>query len=134
MTDRIFQQDTIAAIATSPGESGIAVIRLSGPDALTIAARLFRTRRGASIDPTRLGGYTVHYGLFMDSEGDSVDDGLLTVFRAPRSYTGEDTAELSCHGGRATTTAVLHLCLWAGARLAEPGEFTRRAFLNGRLD
>ncbi len=145
----MFKQDTIAAISTPPGEGGIALIRISGPEALAVAGRIFQTQ--AADDISRLGGYTVHYGRFFDpaesgstiqnpksiihnQEGLSVDDGLLTVFRAPRSYTGEDTAELSCHGGRATTARVLQLALQAGARLAEPGEFTRRAFLNGRLD
>jgi tRNA modification GTPase len=125
--------DTIAAIATPPGEGGIAIIRISGPDALAIGARLFR-RRGAA-GPSTYPGYTVHYGRFEDGEtGEVVDDGLLTVFRAPRSYTGEDTVELSCHGGGATTARLLRSALRAGARLAEPGEFTQRAFLNGRLD
>lgn len=126
-------QDTIAAIATPPGEGGIAVVRISGPEARTVAARLFRPNVPAA--PAEYAGYTVHYGEFVDAEtGVVVDDGLLTVFRAPHSYTGEDGAELSCHGGRVTSGRVLRLALDAGARIAEPGEFTQRAFLNGRLD
>jgi len=121
--------DTIAAVATPTGEGGIAVIRVSGPEALSIAARLFR---GNSTGESR--GYTVHYGRFVDVHGEVADDGLLTIFRAPHSYTGENSAELSCHGGRATTERVLRLTLEAGARLAGPGEFTQRAFLNGKLD
>ena len=130
----LFKQDTIAAIATPPGEGGIAIIRVSGPDALGIAGRVFRAGRGTDGSPD-YAGYTVRYGRFVEPEGEqAVDDGLLTVFRAPRSYTGEDTLELSCHGGRATSTRVLELTLRAGARLADPGEFTQRAFLNGRMD
>ena len=129
----MFKQDTIAAIATPPGEGGIAVIRVSGPDAIAIAGRVFRARAGG--DATLHTGYTVRYGRFVDAQtGEMADDGLLTVFRGPHSYTGEDTVELSCHGGRATTSRVLQLTLEAGARLAEPGEFTQRAFLNGRMD
>jgi tRNA modification GTPase len=128
----MLQQDTIAAISTPPGEGGIAVIRVSGSEALAIASRLFHGRGGDDI--TSLPGYSVRYGEFIDAQGAVVDDGLLTLFRAPRSYTGEDTVELSCHGGGATTARVLQLALESGARPAEPGEFTLRAFLNGRLD
>ncbi len=129
----LFRNDTIAAIATPPGEGGIALVRVSGPDARALAARLFRSPSGAN--PAAFPGYSVHYGLFVDPATSEVaDDGLLTTFRAPRSYTGEDTVELACHGGRVTTARVLRLTLDAGARLAEPGEFTLRAFLNGRLD
>ncbi len=125
--------ETIAAIATPPGEGGIAIVRVSGPEALDVAAILFRPLRGG--DPAAFGGYTVHYGRFEDrASAEVVDDGLLTVFRAPHSYTGEDCVELSCHGGAATTERLLSSVLRAGARLAEPGEFTQRAFLNGRLD
>src|SRR5579871_6295218 len=101
----MFKQDTIAAISTPPGEGGIALIRISGPQALAIVGRVFKKQSGG--DTTRLAGYSVHYGHYVDPEGLIVDDGLLTVFRAPHSYTGEDTAELSCHGGRATTARVL---------------------------
>lgn len=129
----ILKADTIAAVATPPGEGGIAVIRVSGPKALAIAARLFRPMQTGDI--RSFAGYTVHYGTFQDpATQEIVDDGLLTVFRTPRSYTGEDTVELSCHGGRVTTARVLQITLHAGARLAEPGEFTLRAFLNGRMD
>jgi tRNA modification GTPase len=129
----MFRSDTIAAIATPPGEGGIAVIRVSGKEARQIAARVFRPKRGG--DPTRFPGYSVHYGDFWEAvSGEVADDGLLTVFLAPHSYTGEDTIELACHGGRATTARVLKLIIEAGARLAEPGEFTLRAFLNGKMD
>ena len=129
----MFKQDTITAVATPPGEGGLAIIRVSGPDALRIAGLIFHSRAGS--DASRYSGYTVHYGRFIDCvTGEVADDGLLTVFRGPHSYTGENTVEFSCHGGRATTARVLQLTLDAGARLADPGEFTQRAFLNGRLD
>jgi tRNA modification GTPase len=126
-------EDTIAAIATAPGEGGIAVIRISGPSAPSIAASVFRPKFGG--DVALFAGYTVHYGVITDiCRAAAVDDALLTVFRAPRSYTGEDICEIACHGGSATTGAVLDLVLRAGARIALPGEFTQRAFLNGRMD
>jgi tRNA modification GTPase len=129
----MLKTDTIAAVATPPGEGGIAVVRVSGPEARRIAARVFRPGRGG--DPASFPGYSVHYGEFVDAAaGEVADDGLLTIFHAPHSYTGEDVIELACHGGRMTTARVLQLTLAAGARLAEPGEFTQRAFLNGRLD
>lgn len=129
----MFKHDTITALATPPGEGGLAILRVSGPEARRIAARVFRPKQGG--DPAQLAGYTIHYGAFFDSRtGEVADDGLLTMFRAPHSYTGEDVIELSCHGGRATTARLLQLLLDAGARLAEPGEFTQRAFLNGKLD
>ena len=119
----VLSTDTIAAVATPPGEGGIAVVRVSGPQASAIAARVFRSHSGRNA-PSR--GYTVHYGRFVDSvTGEVADDGLLTVFRAPHSYTGEDSVELSCHGGRATTARVLQLTLAAGARPAGPGEIGR---------
>src|SRR5579871_5477879 len=127
------QEDTIAAVATPPGEGGIAIVRVSGPEARAVAGRLFRPQRGG--DPRAFPGYSVHYGLFVDPQSnEAADDGLLLMFHAPHSYTGEDMVELSCHGGRTATAAVLRLALQAGARPAEPGEFTQRAFLNGRLD
>lgn len=130
---KLNSHDTIAAVATPPGEGGIAVIRVSGSDALAVAARVFRSRNAG--DAAQWGGYTVRYGKFVEPDsGTVVDDGLLTVFRGPRSYTGEDTIELSCHGGRVTSARVLQLTLDGGARLALPGEFTQRAFLNGRMD
>ena len=131
--ERQEEQETIAAVATPPGEGGVAVVRLSGRDALTIAARIFRPARPG--DAAKYASHTAHYGQFYNAQtGEIADDGLLTLFRGPRSYTGEDVAELSCHGGRVTTASVLRLTLEAGARLATPGEFTLRAFLNGRMD
>lgn len=132
MNAPLFPQDTIAAIATPPGEGGIAIIRVSGPHALRVAERIFHPGRGRVRD---FAGYTLHYGTLVDPHDTStLDDGLLAIFRAPRSYTGEDMAELSCHAGQAVTSRVLQATLEAGARLARPGEFTLRAFLNGRMD
>src|SRR5579862_6662017 len=133
MSEVMFSKDTITAVATPPGEGGIAVIRVSGAEAVAIAARLCVSRKRTE-NLTLAAGYTVRYGRFIDDGGDVIDDGLVTVFRAPNSYTGEDTVEISCHGGRAVTDRLLATVLAAGARLAEPGEFTLRAFLNGRLD
>src|SRR5580704_1226676 len=106
-------EDTIAAIATAPGEGGIAIVRISGSGAASIAASVFRPQSGGDI--ARFAGYTVHYGVITDRcGGATVDDALLTVFRAPRSYTGEDVCEIACHGGSATSGAVLDLVLRVG--------------------
>lgn len=124
--------DTIAAIATPAAPAGLGVLRLSGDDALAVAGRVFRPadpRRA----PERLPGYTAAYGHVFDAEGD-IDDCVLLVFRAPHSYTGENVAELSCHGGLYLLRRVLRACLSAGARPATAGEFTRRAFLSGKMD
>jgi len=125
--------DTIAAVATPIGEGGIGVIRISGRDSLAVAAEMFRPISGVPVHglPT----HTAHYGFALDPiTEESIDDGVVTVFRKPRSYTGEDSVEISCHGGIVPLRRVLESALRAGARLAEPGEFTKRAFLNGRLD
>lgn len=122
---------TIAAISTPNAPGGIAVIRISGPDALSVAARVFVPANGKPV--SGMAGYTCAYGSVQDPEGQPVDDCVLTVFRAPHSYTGEDTAELSCHGGLYLSRQVLRLCFAAGAEPAQPGEFTKRAFLAGKL-
>jgi tRNA modification GTPase len=122
--------ETIAAIATPPGEGGVGIVRVSGPDALSIADSLFACRAGV---PSTLSTHTIHYG-FVQEAGGRIDDALLLLFLGPHSYTGEDVVEFSCHGGPVTLGRVLAATLRAGARLAEPGEFTRRAFLNGRMD
>jgi tRNA modification GTPase len=127
---KISPTDTIAAVATPPGEGAIAVIRISGPQALQIGNRIFRGRRPLSAAP----GYTLHHGTIVDQAGRDVDEVLAAVFRAPRSYTGEDALEISCHGGLFVTNGVLNAALSAGARRADPGEFTRRAYLNGKMD
>ena len=125
--------NTIAAIATAIGSCGIGVIRISGPESFEIAERVFRARGGLKV--SEYASHTVHYGQLVDPEnGEPIDDVLLTVFKAPASYTGEDVVELSCHGGIVTLRNALRAVFAAGAKPAEPGEFTKRAFLNGRLD
>lgn len=120
--------DTIAAPATAPG-GALAVVRVSGDDALAVCDRLFRGRTRLS----EAAGYTVHYGTIV--EGDrTLDDVLATVFRAPSSYTGEDAVEISCHGSRYIVSELLRLLMASGARMAEPGEFTIRAYMAGKLD
>ncbi len=121
--------DTIAAIATPLGEGGLAVIRISGPQALSIADQCFAPAGQASAAAT----HTIHFGHVVRG-GQNVDEALLAVMRAPRTFTREDVVEITCHGGILAAKSVLDAVLAGGARLAEPGEFTRRAFLNGRLD
>ncbi len=122
--------ETIAAIATPHGTGGVAVIRISGPLAIRRAAAIFSPVRGDS--PLEMAGYTCAYG-YITQEEQRLDDCVLTVFRAPHSYTGEDVVEISCHGGRFLTQKILRCVLCDQVRLAEPGEFTKRAFLNGKL-
>ncbi|GIX45809.1 MAG: tRNA modification GTPase MnmE [Candidatus Tectimicrobiota bacterium] len=124
--------DTIAAIATPAGIGGIGVVRLSGPQTLAIVQQAFVRPNGRPL--ARLESHRVYYGYVVDVAGERVDEALLCVMRRPRSYTREDVAEISCHGGLVTTQRVLDAVLARGARVAEPGEFTKRAFLNGRLD
>lgn len=123
--------DTIAAIATAPGEGGISIIRISGPDALAVADQVFRCH---GTQPSRRPPFTCVPGQVVDASGAIIDEALALVFHAPRSFTRENVVELQGHGGPAVTRRVLRRVLEAGARAAEPGEFTRRAFLNGRLD
>lgn len=124
--------DTITAIATPPGEGGIGIIRISGKDALAIALRLFHPATGPVEEPAT---QKVLFGEIRDPESEQcVDQVLLTFFKKPKSYTAEDVIEISAHGGSWIVSRILELVLGQGARLAEPGEFTRRAFVNGRLD
>ncbi len=125
--------DTIAAIATPLGEGGLAVVRISGPEALAVADKIFLPGGKSSLKPSIAPTHTVHYGKVI-RRGETVDEVLAAVLRAPRTFTREDTVEISCHGGLLPAKLVLDTILENGARLAEPGEFTRRAFLNGRLD
>jgi tRNA modification GTPase len=120
--------DTIVALATPPGIGAIGVIRLSGPEALAIVNRLFPAR-----DLEAKPSHTAHVG-FLRHNGEDLDEVLVTIFKAPRSYTGENTAEISCHGSPYIQGRVIDACIAEGARLAKPGEFTQRAFLNGKLD
>jgi tRNA modification GTPase len=126
-------QDTIAAIATPLGEGGLAVIRLSGPQALRLADECFTPAGKATVKPSLAVTHTLHYG-HIHRAGQVIDEVLVAVMRAPRTFTREDVVEISCHGGLLVAKLVLDTVLASGARLAEPGEFTKRAFLNGRLD
>ena len=127
------QDDTIAAIATPLGEGGLAVVRISGAEAFAVADKVFLPGGKNSRKPSLADTHTIHYGKIL-RQGQTVDEVLLSVLRAPRTFTREDTVEISCHGGLLPAKLVLDVILENGARLAEPGEFTRRAFLNGRLD
>jgi len=121
--------DTIAAVSTPFGEGAIALLRLSGPDAISVAAKVFRSSRPLSQLPSR----TQQFGRIVENES-PIDEVMVTIFRAPASYTGEDVVEITCHGGILVTRRILDLLLEQGARSADPGEFTQRAFLNGKMD
>lgn len=129
---KIELDDTIAAVATPAGEGGLAVIRVSGPGAFEAVEPFFvsQEKKKLSLRPT----HTIHWGKFVDPSGLLVDQVLVSIFRAPRSYTGQDVIEISCHGGLSVTKKILGLLLKKSVRHAEPGEFTRRAFLGGKLD
>ena len=128
----MYREDTIGAIATPPGEGGVAIVRVSGIDAEAIGARIFVRSAGKS---GRMKSHTLYHGRIRDPQSDRIlDEALLTVMRKPRSYTGEDVVEIHCHGGAFVVRQILGLILRQGARQADPGEFTKRAFLNGRLD
>ena len=124
-------QDTIVAPATAAGTGAISVIRTSGPDCFGIVDATLKLKRGTV---SKSKPYTVHYGTVYDEEGALLDDVLVSVFKAPHSYTGEDSVEISCHASSYIVQEIISLLLHNGARLAEPGEFTRRAFLNGKMD
>jgi len=122
--------DTIAAISTPIGEGGIGIVRMSGPEALAILRRIFKRARGGS-----LASYRLHYGHIVDPRsGEVVDEVLASYMKAPHTYTRQDVVEINCHGGIIPLRRILELCLREGARLASPGEFTLRAFVNGRID
>lgn len=120
--------ETIAAVATPPGEGAVAIVRISGNEATAVAAKIF------SGPVESYASHTAHFGKILGSDGKKIDEVLLLVMRAPRSYTGEDTVEIQCHGGSLVTRLVLNEALKAGARAAGPGEFTFKGFMNGKLD
>ena len=142
------REDTIAAVATAMSASGIGIVRISGPDAMRAADLVYRSMKGK----TRLSqvpSHTIHYGTIIDTSGQVIDEVLVSVMRAPKTYTAEDTVEINCHGGVLAMRRVLDAVIACNGRktaqedpeeegirirLAEPGEFTRRAFLNGRID
>lgn len=121
--------ETIAAISTPPGVGGIGIIRISGDNALNVAKRIFKAKNKSEIKP-----FTIRFGYVVDENQNALDQVLVSYFKSPKSYTGEDVIEINCHGGNVSTREILELVLKNGARLAEPGEFTKRAFLNGKLD
>ena len=128
----IHLDDTIAAISTPPGEGGIGIVRLSGQSAISIAECMFHHSNGVKLSEAK--SHTIHYGYVCDEKGSMIDQVLVSIFRKPKSYTAEDVIEISAHGGLHILQKILSLALSFGARQAEPGEFTRRAFLNGRID
>lgn len=126
--------DTIAAIATALSDSGIGIIRVSGEDAIRIVDKIYRNKFGKKTLET-YETHTIHYGFIIDeTDGEPLDEVMVSVMKAPRSYTTEDTVEINCHGGVLIVKKILEEVLKAGARIADPGEFTKRAFLNGRID
>lgn len=127
----IKNEDTICAPATVPGTGAISVIRISGPEALTIADKVITCRKGSIAEAA---GYTIKFGNIYDTSGALLDEVLVSVFRAPHSYTGENSVEISCHASSYIVSSVMDLLYAAGCRAAEPGEFTQRAFLNGKMD
>lgn len=129
------EAQTIAAIATAYGESGIGIVRMSGPDALDIFLRLFRLTDGNALTKTEAEPRRMHYGVIRDPEtGETLDEVLCVYMKAPRSYTAEDLVEIQCHGSLVSLRNILAACFRLGASPATPGEFTKRAFLNGRID
>jgi len=126
------KKDTIAAIATALSESGIGIIRISGKEAKEIADKIIHTKKGSSI-LNQMESHTIRYGFVYDGE-EIIDEVMVSYMKAPKSFTAEDTVEINCHGGILIMKKILELVIRSGARLAEPGEFTKRAFLNGRID
>ena len=127
----MFHTDTIAAISTGMTSSGIGIIRISGPDAIAIADKVYDSRSGKKLENMQT--HTIHYGFIRDGE-EFIDEVLVMLMRGPRSFTAEDTVEINCHGGGYAMNRILELVIRKGARPAQPGEFTKRAFLNGRID
>src|SRR5664279_4586973 len=128
-----FPDDTIAAVSTPPGEGGIGIVRLSGKEAISIVDRIFVSPAGKL--PSGVRSHSVIYGFIKDPDtSEKIDEVIVTVMRAPRTYTREDVVEINCHGGMLPLRRILGSVISQGARPAEPGEFTRRAFLNGRVD
>ena len=135
MSNNDHSNETIAAIATAPGVGAIAIVRLSGPDAFEIARSIFSIDKNVLGQTVELKSHTVQHGYIVDSASESiVDEVVLIPYKSPRSYTGEDLVEVTCHGGPVVTSTILALMLKHGARLARAGEFTERAFLSGKLD
>ncbi len=124
--------DTIGAISTSIGEGGIAIVRISGDKAKDVVEKIFQAKNGQSIKDMK--SYTMKYGYIIDENNNHIDEVIVSFMKGPRSFTAEDTIEINCHGGVVATNKVLEQVIKQGVRIAEPGEFTKRAFLNGRID
>ena len=127
------QTDTIAAIATAMSNSGIGIIRVSGQEAVNVVDRIYTDKNNNRI-LCNIKSHTIHYGFIVDESGEIVDEVMVSFMKGPKSFTAEDTVEINCHGGILVMNRILELVIKSGARLAEPGEFTKRAFLNGRID
>ena len=121
-------EETIAAIGTALGNGSISIIRVSGSKAIEIVNEIFKNK-----DLTKVDSHTIHYGFIYD-DNKLIDETMVSIFRSPKTYTKEDVVEINCHGGILVTKTILNLLLKKGCRLAQPGEFTKRAFLNGRID
>ena len=128
----MYFDDTIAAISTPSGKGGISIIRISGKDAIETADKIFKNEYGKTLSGVK--SHTIHHGYAVKSDGTTIDEVLVSVMKEPHTYTKENVVEINCHGGVISTKEILSAVLSAGARLAEPGEFTKRAFLNGRMD
>lgn len=130
----MFYEDTIAAIATSSKDGSISIIRISGPEAVNIVSNSFVGKSGKKIDLTQKQSHTIHFGYIKDSNGEVIDEVIVLLMKAPKSYTMEDVVEVQCHGGSFVCQILLEHFVKEGVRIAQPGEFTKRAFLNGRID
>jgi len=128
----ISTQDTIAAFGTKPGESAISIIRLSGSRAIKITDKIFKAKNKKPVKEMHT--FSISYGFVINKKGEEIDQAIVSLMKGPKSYTREDVVEINCHGGLIAANKILELCMENGARLAEPGEFTKRAFLNGRID
>ena len=127
--------ETITAISTAMANSGIGIIRMSGKETFNILSKIFRNSKNEEIKINQIKGYTMQYGFMINSKtGEKIDEVLVSFFKNPKSYTREDMCEINSHGGTVVERQILEQCLKNGAILAEPGEFTKRAFLNGRID
>lgn len=128
----MYFDDTIAAVSTPAGKGGISIIRISGTEAISVADKVYKNEYGKTLSGVK--SHTVHHGFAVRDDGTVIDEVLVTIMKAPNTYTREDVAEINCHGGAVSTSEVLSAVMKAGARLAQAGEFTKRAFLNGRMD
>ena len=128
--ENIYNEDTIIAVATPAGTGAISIVRMSGPDAIELIDRVFTGKKKLK----EVNSHTIHYGKIISGDGELIDDVLVSIFKKPNSYTGENAVEISTHGNPLISQKIIKLLISEGVRLAEPGEFTKRAFLNNRMD